>query len=927
LSFPGLLYQFFIAPLELLFEFIYSYAYSIIGNIGLSIIPLSLAVNFLLLPFYDRAEQIQKEEHARAEKMAPGIAHLKKTFSGDKRFMILQTYYRQNHYSPLYALRSSFALFLEIPFFIAAYHFLSNYTLLTGAKLGPLTSLGKPDELLTIAGFSINILPILMTVINIISSSIFAKGYSFGEKFRMYILAFVFLVLLYRSPSGLVFYWTLNQVFSLVKNLINASKNRRKALDITFSLLSLTVLLYALVFFKGSSQNKLIILVFAIVLIIPVLLARSTFFKKSTSSPGKELANIPTTKIFLFSALFMAVATGLLLPSMIIGSSPSEFVIFEECHSPVRYIVMSFVMALGFFVLWCGMFYYLSTEKTRRKFAAVLCFLSLSGITGYLFFGKNLPFLSESLVFDGGLRYPLQDMLLNLLAVFLIIALITLIWKKRATMLSFMMLVLVIGGAGISGFYIHRINNTIPHVKETIERERNKQVSFPLSRNGKNVVVIMMDRAMSCYIPYLFNEDPHLVEQFDGFTYYPNTLSFGATTNIGTPALFGGYEYQPKNMNARDDLSLEEKQNEALRVMPVLFDDAGYNVTVCEPPYAGYKMPSDLSIYDDHPDIKAYLAEYGQFWSDPRATSCKKNIWKRNFFCYSFMRMLPLISQNSLYDSGFYHDPNWLMNTIYSTQYRTGDHTAIGEYASFMNAYSFLKAVPDITTISDSSENHFLMFANHTAHNITMLQEPEYVPDLRVNNTEYDLAHEDRFTVNGRTITMGGGFELASYQCNMAALRELGKWFDYLRAEGIYDNTRIILVSDHGFMNEHFEDLLIGNHYEGKFPFNCENIIAYNALLMVKDFGSTGFTTDNTFMTNADTPVLAFEDLIQDPVNPATGNPINSNGKFADKLHVMYTDDWRPMTNNGNRYSPGVWFGVSNQDIFDPKNWEDEGIE
>ena len=39
--------------------------------------------------------------------------------------MILQTYYRQNHYKPTYVLRSAVSLFLEIPFFIAAYAFLS----------------------------------------------------------------------------------------------------------------------------------------------------------------------------------------------------------------------------------------------------------------------------------------------------------------------------------------------------------------------------------------------------------------------------------------------------------------------------------------------------------------------------------------------------------------------------------------------------------------------------------------------------------------------------------------------------------------------------------------------------------------------------------------------------------------------------------
>ena len=37
------------------------------------------------------------------------------------------------------------------------------------------------------------------------------------------------------------------------------------------------------------------------------------------------------------------------------------------------------------------------------------------------------------------------------------------------------------------------------------------------------------------------------------------------------PALFGGYEYTPEESNRRSDMSLVEKHNEALRVLPTLF--------------------------------------------------------------------------------------------------------------------------------------------------------------------------------------------------------------------------------------------------------------------------------------------------------------------------------------------------------------------
>ena len=40
--------------------------------------------------------------------------------------------------------------------------------------------------------------------------------------------------------------------------------------------------------------------------------------------------------------------------------------------------------------------------------------------------------------------------------------------------------------------------------------------------------------------------------------------------------------------------------------------------------------------------------------------------------------------------------------------------------------------------------------------------------------------------------------QLAHYHANAAALLRLGEWFDWMREQGVYDNTRIIIVSDHG---------------------------------------------------------------------------------------------------------------------------------
>ena len=134
-------FKLLIGPLELLFETVFALAYRYIGDPGLAIICMSLIVNLLVLPLYRRADKMQADERKIEDKLQWGIDHIKKTFHGDERFMMLQAFYRENNYKPIYALRGSLALLLEIPFFIAAYKFLSELRILRGSSFGPIQDL------------------------------------------------------------------------------------------------------------------------------------------------------------------------------------------------------------------------------------------------------------------------------------------------------------------------------------------------------------------------------------------------------------------------------------------------------------------------------------------------------------------------------------------------------------------------------------------------------------------------------------------------------------------------------------------------------------------------------------------------------------------------------------------------------------------
>ncbi len=232
MSFWDFLYRLLIYPLELIFEVIYTISEKYIQNPGLSIIVLSLVMNILVLPLYMKADRLQEEAREKESRLAPAVRRIRETFKGDERFMMLSAYYRENDYSPLSSLKGSLSLLLEIPFFISAYHFLSNLGYIRGVSLGPLKDLGSPDGLIVIGSVTLNLLPVLMTLINIISSYIYAKDFPKKTKIQLYIIAGIFLVLLYNSPSGLVFYWVLNNLFSLFKNVFYKIRHSRTVLGI-----------------------------------------------------------------------------------------------------------------------------------------------------------------------------------------------------------------------------------------------------------------------------------------------------------------------------------------------------------------------------------------------------------------------------------------------------------------------------------------------------------------------------------------------------------------------------------------------------------------------------------------------------------------------------------------------------------------------
>lgn len=209
----------FLQPLILLYSSVYSLVYHLpeywIGrHPGLQLIIFSVMLNLALLPLYYQMEQRSKAARAVRERVASEVARMKRHFRGRERYFYIRAVHRNYRYHPVSELLGSADLLMQILVFITVFRYLSGLEELIGQAFGPIADLSRPDGLLAGA----NLLPFLMTAIN--AAAVFYYVDDRSKRLQAWLLAAVFLVLLYQSAAALVLYWTANNLFSLLRNLV-----------------------------------------------------------------------------------------------------------------------------------------------------------------------------------------------------------------------------------------------------------------------------------------------------------------------------------------------------------------------------------------------------------------------------------------------------------------------------------------------------------------------------------------------------------------------------------------------------------------------------------------------------------------------------------------------------------------------------------
>lgn len=425
-----------------------------------------------------------------------------------------------------------------------------------------------------------------MTVINLVSGAIYSKDTASREKIQIYVLAAVFLALLYNSPSGLVIYWILNNLFSLAKNVVLRMKNPGKVLQVIVDALLGLFACYFLFFNHGAIKKRVLLAVFAaVVILFPVLKSLLRFARNDgkfrwlslskphqsgkaissasgshselvSESSGKQMLNQSVCRqarvqydkfsksqfsLFIFSALGLALLCGFYLPSSTIATSPTEFsFLCEGADSPLAYVWSSLFTFLGFFAIWPALIYFMFGEKVKQWESAIFFVAFLTALADVFIFKADYG--TVNVLFELNNRVVLksnsvQSFLSIAFAVFSCCLIFVLRKFRKINVASGFLFALCFTESVTSVLNVYSINksfvtfsenrkkNSIP--AENIDTDDEIKPVYHFSKTGKNVVVIFLDRAINLFFPFALQDLPELKELMRGFVYFPNTLSFG----------------------------------------------------------------------------------------------------------------------------------------------------------------------------------------------------------------------------------------------------------------------------------------------------------------------------------------------------------------------------------------------------------------
>jgi YidC/Oxa1 family membrane protein insertase len=192
---------------------------------GWTIIAITLIIKGLFWPLTRASTRSQK----RMQALQPQMKAIAEKYKDDpvKKNQKTMDFMKEHKVSPL---GSCLPTVIQIPVFFGFYYMLRNAIELRGVHFLWAHDLSQPDTVAYLpfmAGFPINPLPIIMGATQLWQSHILppSPGMEPGQQKMMRYMPLLFVAMFYRMSSGLVLYWTVSNLLSILQTNITKTEN------------------------------------------------------------------------------------------------------------------------------------------------------------------------------------------------------------------------------------------------------------------------------------------------------------------------------------------------------------------------------------------------------------------------------------------------------------------------------------------------------------------------------------------------------------------------------------------------------------------------------------------------------------------------------------------------------------------------------
>ncbi len=190
--------------------------HAMVGNWGWAIVLLTIVIKTLFYPLQAAAYRSM----ARMKAVTPRLMALRERY-GDDRVRLNQAMMELYKTEKINPLGGCLPIVVQIPVFIALYWvLLSSVEMRDAPWLGWIQDLAAPDTLFgTIPGLNmpIGLLPILMAVTMFIQTKLNPTPPDPIQAKLMMFMPLIFSVMFFFFPSGLVLYWLVNNIYSIIQ--------------------------------------------------------------------------------------------------------------------------------------------------------------------------------------------------------------------------------------------------------------------------------------------------------------------------------------------------------------------------------------------------------------------------------------------------------------------------------------------------------------------------------------------------------------------------------------------------------------------------------------------------------------------------------------------------------------------------------------